>query len=59
MKRYSLKLIVGVALVVLGIWRLIGGGAASPTLLPGWPGTAIAVAALALGFWLYRSARGT
>ena len=54
------KMLVGIALLVLGAWRLIGGPTASPlALLPDRLGMILAVAAVAVGFWLYRSSCGT
>ena len=60
MQNTSVKMIAGLALLGLGLWRLVGGPTATPlALLPGWLGSAAAVVALVGGFWLYRSNCGT
>lgn len=56
MKITGLKMIVGMVLCGLGLWRLFGGPTAMPwALLPGWLGSVAAIVAIAGGFWLYRS----
>ena len=51
------RALLGLALLMLGLWRLIGGDAGSPLgrLLPGWPGALLGVLLAGAGFWLYRS----
>ena len=46
---------IGIALIVLGASRLVGGVADTPLsrLLTGWPGQATAILAVAGGLWLY------
>jgi CBS-domain-containing membrane protein len=54
------KMILGLALFVLGIWRLAAGPAASPwALLPGTISLVAAVVSLVVGYWLYRANCGS
>jgi hypothetical protein len=54
------KMILGLALFVLGFWRLAGGPTASPlALLPGTLSIVAAVVSVAVGYWLYRANCGT